>query len=119
MSTPRSCGITLSVTFMASAIRRDPHYMGEEFSYEELHCLRHINKEKARSFAVNALNCFHFAVLSLAYFEPILVFSRAFHSLILDAYSRLFWPYLRISSGFSSPDPGRPGAENYLEPVIN
>ena len=30
------------------AIRRDPHYMGEEFSYEELHCLRHINKEKAR-----------------------------------------------------------------------
>ena len=29
------------------AIRKEPHHMAEEFSYEELHCIRHINREKA------------------------------------------------------------------------
>ena len=28
-------------------IRREPHYMAEEFSYEGLHCVSHINREKA------------------------------------------------------------------------
>ena len=27
-------------------IRKEPHHMAEEFSYEELHCIRHINVEK-------------------------------------------------------------------------
>lgn len=30
------------------AIRKEPHYMADEFSYEELHCIKHINLEKAR-----------------------------------------------------------------------
>ncbi len=29
------------------AIRKEPHHMAEEFSYGELHCIRHINMEKA------------------------------------------------------------------------
>ncbi|MDO4332229.1 MAG: RtcB family protein [Eubacteriales bacterium] len=29
------------------AVRKAPHYMAEEFSYEELHCIRHINRNKA------------------------------------------------------------------------
>lgn len=29
------------------AIRREPHHMAEEFSYEGLHCLRHISMERA------------------------------------------------------------------------
>lgn len=29
------------------AIRREPHHMAEEFSYEGLHCLRHISRERA------------------------------------------------------------------------
>lgn len=29
------------------AIRKEPHHMAEEFSYEGLHCIRHINKNKA------------------------------------------------------------------------
>lgn len=29
------------------AIRKEPHYMAEEFSYEGLHCMRHINRNKA------------------------------------------------------------------------
>ena len=29
------------------AIRKTPHYMAEEFSYEGLHCIRHINRQKA------------------------------------------------------------------------
>ncbi|MDE6892138.1 MAG: RtcB family protein [Lachnospiraceae bacterium] len=29
------------------AIRKEPHHMAEEFSYGELHCIRHINREKA------------------------------------------------------------------------
>lgn len=29
------------------AIRKEPHHMAGEFSYEELHCIRHINVEKA------------------------------------------------------------------------
>lgn len=29
------------------AIRKEPHYMVEEFSYEGLHCIRHINRNKA------------------------------------------------------------------------
>ena len=29
------------------AIRKEPHHMTEEFSYEELHCVRHINRQKA------------------------------------------------------------------------
>lgn len=29
------------------AIRRESHYMAEEFSYEGLHCLRHISRERA------------------------------------------------------------------------
>lgn len=29
------------------AIRKEPHYMAEEFSYEGLHCGRHINQDKA------------------------------------------------------------------------
>ena len=29
------------------SIRKDPHYMAEEFTYEELHCIRHINRQKA------------------------------------------------------------------------
>lgn len=29
------------------AIRKEPHYMAGEFSYEELHCVRHINRRKA------------------------------------------------------------------------
>lgn len=29
------------------AIRKEPHYMAEEFSYEGLHCIRHINRTKA------------------------------------------------------------------------
>ena len=28
-------------------IRKDPHHMAEEFSYEGLHCIRHINRQKA------------------------------------------------------------------------
>lgn len=28
-------------------IRKEPHYMAEEFSYEGLHCIRHINRNKA------------------------------------------------------------------------
>ncbi|MBQ6888533.1 MAG: RtcB family protein [Lachnospiraceae bacterium] len=28
-------------------IRKEPHHMAEEFSYEGLHCVRHINKNKA------------------------------------------------------------------------
>mgnify|MGYP002511611900 FL=1 len=28
-------------------IRKDPHYMAEEFSYGGLHCIRHINRQKA------------------------------------------------------------------------
>lgn len=30
------------------AVRKDPHHMAEEFSYEGLFCGRHINKEKAK-----------------------------------------------------------------------
>ena len=30
------------------AIRKAPHYLAEEFSYEGLHCIRHISREKAR-----------------------------------------------------------------------
>lgn len=29
------------------SIRKEPHHMAEEFSYEELHCARHINRQKA------------------------------------------------------------------------
>lgn len=29
------------------AIRKEPHYMAEEFSCERLHCVRHINRQKA------------------------------------------------------------------------
>lgn len=29
------------------SIRKTPHYMAEEFSYEGLHCIRHINRQKA------------------------------------------------------------------------
>ncbi len=29
------------------SIRKEPHYMAEEFSYEGLHCIRHINRQKA------------------------------------------------------------------------
>ncbi|MDE7277691.1 MAG: RtcB family protein [Lachnospiraceae bacterium] len=29
------------------AIRREPHYMAEEFSCEGIHCIRHINRQKA------------------------------------------------------------------------
>lgn len=29
------------------AIRRNAHYMAEEFSYEGLHCIHHTNKQKA------------------------------------------------------------------------
>ena len=29
------------------AIRKEPHHMGEEVPYEELHCIRHINRQKA------------------------------------------------------------------------
>ena len=29
------------------AIRKEPHHMAEEFSYEELHCVKHINRQKA------------------------------------------------------------------------
>lgn len=29
------------------AIRKEPHHMAGEFSYEELHCIRHVNKQKA------------------------------------------------------------------------
>lgn len=29
------------------AVRKDIHYMAEEFSYEGLHCIRHINRQKA------------------------------------------------------------------------
>jgi len=29
------------------AVRKEPHYMAEEFSYEGLHCIRHINRNKA------------------------------------------------------------------------
>ncbi len=29
------------------AIRKEPHHMAEEFSYEGLHCIRHINRNKA------------------------------------------------------------------------
>ena len=29
------------------AIRKKPHHMAEEFSYEELHCVQHINRQKA------------------------------------------------------------------------
>ena len=29
------------------AIRREAHYMAAEFSYERLHCIRHINRQKA------------------------------------------------------------------------
>lgn len=28
-------------------IRKEPHYMAEEFSYEGIHCIRHINQDKA------------------------------------------------------------------------
>lgn len=28
-------------------IRKEPHYMAEEFSYEELHCVKHINRNRA------------------------------------------------------------------------
>lgn len=28
-------------------IRKEPHYMAEEFVYDELHCIRHINRNKA------------------------------------------------------------------------
>ena len=28
-------------------IRKEPHHMAEKFSYEELHCIRHINRQKA------------------------------------------------------------------------
>lgn len=28
-------------------VRKEPHYMAEEFSYEGLHCIRHINRNKA------------------------------------------------------------------------
>ena len=28
-------------------VRKEPHYMAEEFSYEGLHCIRHINQDKA------------------------------------------------------------------------
>lgn len=28
-------------------VRKEPHLMSEEFSYEELHCIRHINRNKA------------------------------------------------------------------------
>lgn len=30
------------------SIRKEPHYMAEEFSYEELRCIRHINRQKAQ-----------------------------------------------------------------------
>ncbi len=30
------------------SIRKEPHYMAEEFSYEGLRCIRHINKQKAQ-----------------------------------------------------------------------
>lgn len=29
------------------AIRREPHHLAEEFSYEGLHCIRHISRERA------------------------------------------------------------------------
>ena len=29
------------------AIRKEPHYMAEQFSYEILHCVQHINRQKA------------------------------------------------------------------------
>lgn len=29
------------------AIRKEPHYMAEEFPYEKLHCVRHVNRQKA------------------------------------------------------------------------
>lgn len=29
------------------AIRKEPHHMAEEFSYDGLHCIRHINRQKA------------------------------------------------------------------------
>lgn len=29
------------------AVRKEPHHMAEEFSYEGLHCIRHINRNKA------------------------------------------------------------------------
>ena len=29
------------------AIRKEPHHMAEEFSYEKLHCVHHINRQKA------------------------------------------------------------------------
>lgn len=29
------------------AVRKGPHHMAEEFSYEGLHCIRHINRDKA------------------------------------------------------------------------
>lgn len=29
------------------AIRKEPHHMAEEFPYEKLHCVRHINRQKA------------------------------------------------------------------------
>lgn len=29
------------------SIRKEPHHMTEKFSYEELHCIRHINRQKA------------------------------------------------------------------------
>lgn len=28
-------------------IRKEPHHMAKKFSYEELHCIRHINRQKA------------------------------------------------------------------------
>ena len=29
------------------AVRKEPHHMAEEFSYEELHCVSHINRKRA------------------------------------------------------------------------
>ena len=30
------------------AVRKEPHHMAEEFSYEELHCISHINRNRAK-----------------------------------------------------------------------
>lgn len=35
-------------------IRKEPHHMAEKFSYEGLHCIRHINQDKADSYGILA-----------------------------------------------------------------
>lgn len=39
---PQLLGVDIGFT-----IRKDVHHMAEEFSYEGLHCIRHINRQKA------------------------------------------------------------------------